>query len=423
MEVEVTPWTIFVGLWVYFVVMVFIPACFGIGMGGRKIYISVLSRLFEFGRSGTTTAGYKSPLATPTTEKDLNFPPTTLQRRDSTTLVRNRSFNSFRRQFHLVDVCEFASNAVESIIDDEVTKGFSAEQVANWNLLWRTKGYHFISWRLTCVYLLGVVVRYFILLPMRLICISASLTWLVLVMFVFSVLPQFRYRRAIENWSTTVAHRLFCRGLTAEIRYHDKQNAALPGGVCVANHTSPIDVVVLSSEVPCSLVGQRHGGAMGMLQNALCMAQNHVWFERSLVNDRAAVGKRLRDHLSDKRNNPILIFPEGTCINNTKVYQFKKGSFELNAPIYPVAIKYDPQFADAFWNSSKEGIETYLFRLLTSWALVADVWYLDPTEIRENESGADFSLRVKRNICQKGGLVEIGYDGMIGREMRKDMID
>ena len=26
---------------------------------------------------------------------------------------------------------------------------------------------------------------------------------------------------------------------------------------------------------------------------------------------------------------PILIFPEGTCINNTSVMQFKKGSFEV----------------------------------------------------------------------------------------------
>ena len=31
---------------------------------------------------------------------------------------------------------------------------------------------------------------------------------------------------------------------------------------------------------------------MGWLQNAMSMAQNHVWFERSLVNDRAAVGRR-----------------------------------------------------------------------------------------------------------------------------------
>lgn len=49
--------------------------------------------------------------------------------------------------------------------------------------------------------------------------------------------------------------------------------------------------------------------------------------------------RRLKQHVSDPRNPPILIFPEGTCINNTSVMQFKKGSFEVGGVIYPVAIK------------------------------------------------------------------------------------
>lgn len=47
MELEVTPFNVFVGMLIYFVIMVFIPACFGIGMGGRKIYIDILTRLLE----------------------------------------------------------------------------------------------------------------------------------------------------------------------------------------------------------------------------------------------------------------------------------------------------------------------------------------------------------------------------------------
>jgi len=48
---------------------------------------------------------------------------------------------------------------------------------------------------------------------------------------------------------------------------------------------------------------------------------------------------RLREHVSNPINPPILVFPEGTCINNTSVMQFKKGSFEVGSVIYPVAIK------------------------------------------------------------------------------------
>uniref|UniRef100_A0A1I7WHH1 PlsC domain-containing protein n=1 Tax=Heterorhabditis bacteriophora TaxID=37862 RepID=A0A1I7WHH1_HETBA len=38
---------------------------------------------------------------------------------------------------------------------------------------------------------------------------------------------------------------------------------------------------------------------------------------------------RLRDHCNNPYKLPILIFPEGTCINNTSVMMFKKGSFEV----------------------------------------------------------------------------------------------
>lgn len=68
-------------------------------------------------------------------------------------------------------------------------------------------------------------------------------------------------------------------------------------------------------------------------------ATKHVWFERSEVRDRQFVSKRIMEHVSDLNNFPVLLFPEGTCINNTSVMMFKKGSFEMPTTIYPVAIK------------------------------------------------------------------------------------
>ena len=55
------------------------------------------------------------------------------------------------------------------------------------------------------------------------------------------------------------------------------------------------------------------------------------------------VADRLRKHAHDpsKADVPILVFPEGTCVNNEYVVQFKKGVFELGVPINPVAIKYN----------------------------------------------------------------------------------
>ena len=116
---------------------------------------------------------------------------------------------------------------------------------------------------------------------------------------------------------------------------------------------------------------------------------------------------RLKDHVEDPNKLPILIFPEGTCINNTSVMQFKKGSFEVGGTIYPVAIKYDPIFGDAFWNSSQNGMASYIYLMMTSWAIVCDVWYLPPMTRSEDENAVSFANRVKAEIARQGGLVDL----------------
>lgn len=39
----------------------------------------------------------------------------------------------------------------------------------------------------------------------------------------------------------------------------------------------------------------------------------------------------------------------GTCINNTSVMMFKKGSFEIGATVYPVAIKVRVTLFNSFF--------------------------------------------------------------------------
>lgn len=50
-------------------------------------------------------------------------------------------------------------------------------------------------------------------------------------------------------------------------------------------------------------------------------------------------------------------FPPGTCINNTSVMMFKKGSFEIGGLIYPVAIKVTlPQSPDGALSRGAVGV-------------------------------------------------------------------
>ena len=131
------------------------------------------------------------------------------------------------------------------------------------------------------------------------------------------------------------------------------------------------------------------------------------------------VTQRLRDHSEMPSSNPILIFPEGTCINNTAVFMFKKGSFEVGAPIYPTCIKYNLAFSDPFWNSTRQGFLLYVLMLMTSWAIVCTVKYLPRSNRLPNEKSVDFANRVKNIICEKGGLVDIEWDGQVKRQQPK----
>ncbi|KAK6032632.1 Acyltransferase [Ostertagia ostertagi] len=125
---------------------------------------------------------------------------------------------------------------------------------------------------------------------------------------------------------------------------------------------------------------------------------------------------QLREHVEDENKLPIIIFPEGTCINNTSVMMFKKGSFEIGSTIYPIAMKYDSRLTDAFWNSSEQSYGEYLWRMMTSWAIICDVWYLPPMTKQEGEDAIAFARRVKRAIAKKGGLVDLEWDGALKRE-------
>ena len=51
----------------------------------------------------------------------------------------------------------------------------------------------------------------------------------------------------------------------------------------------------------------------------------------------------------------------------------------------------------------------YLYMMMSSWALVCDVWYLPPMNRRSDETAIDFANRVKAVIAKQGGLVDLAW--------------
>lgn len=57
--------------------------------------------------------------------------------------------------------------------------------------------------------------------------------------------------------------------------------------------------------------------------------------------------------------------------------------------------------------------------MMTSWAIVCDVWYLPPMYREEGETAIDFANRVKSVIAKQGGLVDLVWDGQLKRMKAK----
>jgi len=450
----------------FFIGTVFILAALGKSLGFRKKYVEFLLYIFEYGKkriekaqkANTDSEQLQQELEDSDgsvdweddnsnrkdrkkviheekettsvfeeTKRRLSFSDTSLIRAprsrnpSSISVSEHGILSEDRPDFEFSDVFEFVQSGIEAIVQDQVTQRFVAEELRSWNLLTRTnRHYEFISWRLSLIWVVGFFLRYCIMLPFRvLICFVGTAT-LTTLTFLIGLLPErLSLKKKLNNRASKFSFRLLSRAFSAIVTYHQKENKPTRNGICVANHTSPIDVVLLACDSSYAMIGQVHGGFLGILQRALARASSHIWFERSEMKDREAVAKRLREHVEDSTKLPILIFPEGTCINNSAVMQFKKGSFEVGGVIYPVAIKYDPRFGDPFWNSHDYSMLQYLYMMMTSWAIVCDVWYLPPMTRLPGESSVDFANRVKAEIARKGGLVDLDWDGQLKRAPAK----
>lgn len=393
--------------------LVIVPALFGREWGIRRAYVKLLMRVFNW----TTRRIDK--------EKDMRSVPSSAEKiitaeNPITALGSQKDMMEEDHKFKLEDITFFVKSGIEAVIDDEVTKCFRAEELPSWNLMTRTNmKYHYISVRLSIMWFLGLLLRYCFLFPLRVIMTVIGLLWIGITMLPLSVMPDSSLKRKIVYFTNLVAFRMCCRAFSAVITYHDEQYMPNSSGICVANHTTTLDVCLLMQHRPYAILGQIHGGFLGYFERTLSKCTNHVWFERSEVRERSFVVRRVKQHLDDPNNYPILLFPEGTCINNTSVMMFKKGTFEIPATIFPVAIKYNPWFGDAFWNSSKHSMLQYLAVVMTSWAIVADVWYLPAMEKRPDENALQFAERVKSVIARKGGLVDCEFDGQLKRAMIK----
>lgn len=182
--------------------------------------------------------------------------------------------------FKIEDCLEYIKSGMEAIIEDDVTSRFEAEELKNWNLLIRTnRGYEFISWKLTVLWFVGFLIRYLILMPLRVIICFIGVSfkeifdvfsssfrhfsspkkvlWFSFSFTFVSLIPHEKLRRWCNDKSSLIGFRIFSRSLSTVINIYNDEYKPKRCGFCVANHTSPIDIVILSTDCTYSLVSTR----------------------------------------------------------------------------------------------------------------------------------------------------------------------
>ncbi|KAI9025901.1 hypothetical protein CLU79DRAFT_743665 [Phycomyces nitens] len=261
----------------------------------------------------------------------------------------------------------------------------------------------------------SILVRYGILFPLRFAILSAAS------IAFFTTLPVAVAANSNDMVSTLVKY--YCKSILVSlgtvVEYEGKKPCLTEPHVFVANHTSYLDFILLSANrFPNAVVMARHGGALGFLQNYGLNFLHSMTFDRSNLEERKHLSERLKKHVMnpDTWPNPMVIFPEGTCVNNQYAIRFQKGAFQLGVKVCPVGIKYDRVWGDPYWDTRK-GFLYYGFYRMTRWITPVKVVYASPQDPLDNEDPTDYGERVRKTIVDSIGLKIEDFNGMAKRDL------
>ena len=256
-----------------------------------------------------------------------------IQRELEDRMVDEMKLQARKRSVHqplvFTEVLPLIRTGVQSLAKDDFTICFESKRTPRWN--------HTVV--LSIMWVLGIIIRYVVLFPVKVLIFMVGTSMFLSAM---SVVFWMRDGRRKKKWMRTLIQfwsRVWITSWFGVIRYHGVFPVRKLNQIYVANHTSLIDFIVLLNQIPFATVGQQHGGLIAFLQKTISSLGN-IWFDRFESRDRAVVSRRLQEHINDPENPPLLIFPEGVCVNNEHVVMFRKGAFDIGATVCPIAIRY-----------------------------------------------------------------------------------
>ena len=111
-----------------------------------------------------------------------------------------------------------------------------------------------------------------------------------------------------------------CRGILTGVGIHYQVEGTPPThGLVVANHLSYLDILILSSAMPCFFVAKVEIGGWPFFGKAARLGGT-IFLDRSSLASANTVARQMTERL--KLHMPVLLFPEGTSTDGVQVLRF-----------------------------------------------------------------------------------------------------
>ncbi len=238
----------------------------------------------------------------------------------------------------------------------------------------------------------------------RLLRVGLHLLWAaVLVAVVLPVLMQHQRDRLVQRWAEQLLVMLGVRWMA--------EGAAMEAGLCVANHISWLDIIVITASMPSTFLAKeevRRWPLIGWIsaQVGTCYVQRGsrmaAYRSADTMTNLLQTGRR------------VVVFPEGTSSNGRDVLPFHSALIQsaINArvPLQPMALCYAcaGDFSDAAAYHGNTSLLQSMWRIARTPTLQAHLLLLSPMDTQGHDRRALSSrawISIRQTILGTSGTV------------------
>ena len=190
-------------------------------------------------------------------------------------------------------------------------------------------------------------------------------------------------------WLQSMARRVL-KALGIHVRVHGRPPSA---GLVVSNHLSYLDIAIICSAMPCFFVSKSEVGRWPYFGRA-ARAGGTIFIDRENRASIVEVAIQMAERL--KHPFPVVLFPEGTSSDGSKVLRFLSSLFEPatreGMPITAAAVRYvledGEQERDLCWFDNSLFLP-HLWKTLGTAGFSADVQFGEPHVYAHRRTAAE----------------------------------